>query len=113
MIEYVFGMLLCWIGYYSGDKVHRGKALRVPGSQREKLTIKGFTFLAGGMFIGAFVYGFFVFPWWVPILSVVLSPITGYFYVKFEFVLGVAILSVPICGVAGGVFLVKSFGWLF
>jgi hypothetical protein len=101
MIEYILGIFLCWLAWFTGDKVKRRTASKIPGSTR---TI-AFIWITGNvaLLIGVvgFFYGFLIFSWWLPLIAIALLPISGFVYVILEGLLSIAVLSVPICGLAG------------
>ena len=103
--SYMIGVFLCWLAYFTGDKVRRGTASILPGSMRVRRTIGLMASLAVMIATASFVYGFWVFDWWVPLVAVGIIPLSGVLYVWFEAWLSIAIVSVPALTVVGAMFL--------
>ena len=106
MVEYGIGILLCWMAWYTGEKVKRGVAARLPGSSK----VRAFIWISGNAALTfgtvSFFYSFFVFSWWIPIMTLFGAVLlSGFLYVKLEKFLTISVVSVPVCGLAGAAFL--------
>ncbi len=109
MTEFAIGVLLCWLGYYTGDKVRRGTSLMIPG---KRIAVQFIAVAANICVLGlasGWIYSFWVFQWWYPPIVLIGSALlTGWLYVKLEQVIGFAILSVPLLGIVGAAALFDS-----
>jgi hypothetical protein len=104
-IIFVVGVFLCWLAYFTGDKVKRGVASLMPASKGVRQVI-GFLGIASAVvFSISVIYGFWIFDWWVPIIAILVVPLSGVIYVWFGFLLEFAIVSVPTLLVLGSLLL--------
>jgi hypothetical protein len=98
---YVIGLFLCWMAYFAGDKVERSTASKIPGSKGVRQAIRLIANVSAAIFAASFIYGFWVFDWWIPVIAVGLTPLSGMLYVWFERYASVAIVSVPVLAAVG------------